>query len=374
MRISIRTFYLISLTVLLLLHGLVLVPMARQWMARDFPATEGTVCSSATSSYSAGIGIVGYSLAVQYEYTVNGTVYQSARFRYDSSTKPGVTEDEAKFWPKGRKITVYYNSHKPQDSLLAPGIAGDEVLALIKLTPFDAIALSFVFWVWAAKRKRQLQNETAEPQNEIVGGVELIGQAGKICARLPHTPLIFVAVIAFSVSAVVGGAISSMSLQDGLYFRAVGPIGVTVIWLLTICAGITPVLIHRHRIRAGRYDLVIDETGAVIDLPPTCGRKERRRIPFDQIQVIGMAVRETPKGEVYVPTLEIAGGIPTHEDLAVMEDRERALRFMAWLRQKLPHVRQTSDDAETEAWLDWFGLKPPQSRQPSDNAETEGRQ
>jgi hypothetical protein len=369
--ISFRTFVLIVAAVLLFLNGLVLVPMARQWRARDFPATEGTVSSSATRSYCAGIGIVGYSLVVQYEYAVGGTVYRGDRFRYDSSTKPGVAEDEAKFWPKGRKITVYYNPRKPQDALLVPGIAGDEVLDLIKLTPFDAIGLSFVFWVWAAKRR--LQNETVEPQNEIVGGVQLIGQAGKICARLPHTPLIFVAVIAFSISAVVGGLISSMSVTDGLYFHAVGPIGVTVIWLLILCAGMTPVLIHRHRIRAGRYDLVIDEPGAVIDLPPTCSRKERRRIPFDQIQVIGMAVRETPKGEVYVPTLEIAGGIPAHEDLAVMEDRERALRFIAWLRQKLPHVRQTSDDAETEAWLDWFGLKPPPARQTSDDTETEGR-
>jgi hypothetical protein len=276
-----------------------------------------------------------------------------------------VAEDEAKFWPKGRKITVYYNPHKPQDALLVPGITGEEVLDLIILTPFNAAALLFGFWIWA--QKRRLQNET-------VGGVELIFQAGKIRARLPHASPTIVAFIAFAISSVVGGAISSMSLHDGLYFQAVGPKGVTVIWLLVICAGITPVLIQRHRIRAGRYDLVIDETGAAIDLPPTCGRKERRRIPFDQIQVIGMAVRETPKGEVYVPWLEIAGGILAHEDLTVMEDRERALRFIAWLRQKLPHVRQTSDDAETEAWLDWIRRKPPQARQTSDDAETEGWQ
>jgi hypothetical protein len=366
--ISFRTFVLIVAAVLLFLNGLVFVPMARQWMARGFPATEGTVSSSATRSYATGLGVSGYSLAIQYEYTVGGTVYRGDRFRYDLSTKPGVAEDEAKFWPKGRKITVYYNPRTPQDSLLVPGIAEDEVFDLIKLTLINAAAFLLVFWIWAQKRR------LANNQNETVGGVELISRAGKICARLPHASPAFVAFIAFSISGVVGGFISSMSVTDGLYFQAVGIRGAIVIWLLVICAGITPVLIHRHRIRAGRYDLVIDETGAVIDLPSTCGRKERRRISFDQIQVIGMAVRETPKGEVYIPTLEIAGGIPAQEGLAVMEDRERALRFIAWLRQKLPRVRQTSDDAETEAWLDWFGLKPPQARQTSDGAETEGRQ
>jgi len=365
--VSFRTFALIVAAVLLCLNGLVFIPLTRQWMARDFPATEGTVSSSATRSHATGPGVSGYSLAIQYEYTVGGTVYHGDRFRYDLSAKPGAAEDETKFWPKGRKIAVYYNPREPQDSLLAPGIAKDDAFDLIKLTLINAAALLLVFWIWA--QKRRLRND----QNETVGGVELIGQAGKICARLPHASPTFIAFIAFSISWVVGGFISCVSVTDGLYFQAVGPTGVTVIWLLTICAAITPVLIRRHRIRAGRYDLVIDETGTVIDLPPTCGRKERRRIPFDQIQVIGMAVHEMPKGEVYVPALEIAGDITTHEGLTVMKDREQALRFIAWLRQKLPHVRQTSNDPETEAWLDWFGLKPPQAQQISDDAETEGR-
>lgn len=62
----------------------------------------------------------GYGLHICYRYEVGSQTYQSDQFTKNMRVLANASwhEDKSKKYPIGKKVTVYYNPKKPQDSII----------------------------------------------------------------------------------------------------------------------------------------------------------------------------------------------------------------------------------------------------------------
>jgi hypothetical protein len=112
-------------------------------------------------------------------------------------------------------------------------------------------------------------------------------------------------------------------------------------WTVILGATLAASAWDRRRTRSGKWDLVIDDLGHWLELPLTCGRKTRLRVPaadIREVQVLASCrvVGGTPR-TLYAPCLCLGppGAEPTCERLVEWNDGEKAAEFVAWLQGRL---------------------------------------
>jgi hypothetical protein len=313
----------------LLFDGILLVPMARQLSAMNFPSTEGTILSSEVTDHEGEDGTT-HGVSVRYAYSVGGHDYIGNRYRYDTSS----SSDSAWAYrvvearPSGTKVKVFYNPSRPEDAVLATGLLGSDLFQLTFMTPFNAAMLGFGWAGWMKLRQRWFKPPA--------GGVKIITDLRKTRARLNvYSPL--------AAGAATGTLLAFLSIfviciAAGGFHPSMRTMIVT--WSVILAGGIAAGVWHGSQIVSGKYDLIIDELGSALELPLTHGRKARRRVPFAGVQ--GVRVEKFRKGAsdgqpwIYAPTLEIAGSDPESERLVGWQDEAKAQAFAGWLREKLP--------------------------------------
>ena len=118
-------------------------------------------------------------------------------------------------------------------------------------------------------------------------------------------------------------------------------------WTVILSGTLLAAVWHALRILSGKYDMLIDKLGGVLELPLTHGRKMRRRLPVTNVQDVQVETmrslskeeeQQTPK---FAPTLVIAGDEPRSERLVEWYNRDKTEAFVGWLRGQLPRKSPT---------------------------------
>lgn len=113
-------------------------------------------------------------------------------------------------------------------------------------------------------------------------------------------------------------------------------------WGVILAGSLIVGLWHGGWTLAGKYDLVIDELNSSIELPATCGRKTRLRIPFGAVREVRVeTIRQTSSdGASSMPShrlvLDVGGAQAGSERLVEWYDAQKAAEFAQWLREQLP--------------------------------------
>lgn len=95
--------------------------------ASNWPTTQGVVKNSWLEQIGTrGSNLTHFEIGVEYTYIVNGQNYHKNNKTDITGSIPGYTKGEAlkllSMFPKGKKISVYYNPTKPEVSVLIPTI------------------------------------------------------------------------------------------------------------------------------------------------------------------------------------------------------------------------------------------------------------
>jgi hypothetical protein len=112
-------------------------------------------------------------------------------------------------------------------------------------------------------------------------------------------------------------------------------------WGVILSGSLAVGLLQGARVLVGKYDLVIDELNSSIELPATCGRKARKRVPFGMVRrILVETIRQASNDGESAPShrliLEIDGTQPGFERLVEWHDAQKAADFAQWLREQLP--------------------------------------
>ncbi|MCJ8332060.1 MAG: DUF3592 domain-containing protein [Lentisphaeria bacterium] len=147
--IIIQFFLVISLLSALLYF----IPQALDDRAtNDWTKTEAIVKSSEQISGD------DYNWAkIEYEYTVNDKKYSSDQVtpflnRYEGSKSLSVTNYVWKY-PKGAKITAWYNPYNPEMAVLEPGL---EMMSILPVVLFSFSSFVFLLLLWDAIKRHKL--------------------------------------------------------------------------------------------------------------------------------------------------------------------------------------------------------------------------
>jgi len=227
--------------------------------------------------------------------------------------------------PVGGTLPVFYNPSDPTDSLLLPGIDGRDLMLGVFLAPFNAIMLGFWLWIGGWLRERLFR--------PVAGGVKIIRCGTTIRVRLPAFSAAGWGLVATGglgfVSTFVVGFSTGMQPSIGL---------VTVFIGVVYLGGAGVYSWRRWKIGTGFEDLVFNESARTLELPPTCGRKQRVTANIADIEglTVEKIMHTTSKGGVsfsYAPTISLHGA--RVEKLADWRDRVKANDFADWLKKQL---------------------------------------
>jgi hypothetical protein len=324
-------------TITLLFDAFNIIPMVRQVNAIRFPSAEGVMISSEVTRHSDSDGST-HGVAMGYSYTVAGREYEGHLYRYDksASSDSAWAQRAVSERPPGRKVPVFYNPHNPEDAVLVPGILGSDLFMLAFMTPFNAVMLGFVWVGWARLRQAWFK--------PVAGGVRIIAGPRETRVRLTaHSP----AAVGIATAALLAFAsIFIVAFLMGGFHPSLQTMRVT--WMLILGGGVSAGLWHWSKMRAGHFDLIIDEFGDALELPLTNGRKTRRRLGFAQIRDVRVDVvrNTTSDGEAtpaYAPALDLTEAQPATERLVEWYHEAKAAAFVEWLRTKLPPPRKNPE-------------------------------
>ncbi|MGH1366829.1 MAG: DUF3592 domain-containing protein [Calditrichia bacterium] len=108
--------------------------------------TEGIVLSSKISEDDSDTETL-YSLDLVYEYKIDGRTYKSNTVSYNDLSTENYHQVEAEYnrFPKG-SVIVYYDSEKPENAVLSPGVTiGSHVFLLFGLLMMAGALLAYLF-------------------------------------------------------------------------------------------------------------------------------------------------------------------------------------------------------------------------------------
>lgn len=112
-----------------------------QLRAVAYPTASGVITHSLVSSGPSRANPM-HSLALKYEYEVDGQKYTGTRYSYaDASTNQNAWRETVAELPVGAAVRVYYAADDPSDALLRPGLSGFHLWGLWFLVPFNAVAV-----------------------------------------------------------------------------------------------------------------------------------------------------------------------------------------------------------------------------------------
>ena len=112
---------------------------------RNWEPADGIVENSYVSTSTDGEGGTTYCLHVDYQYTVDGRVYDGNRISYsaDNSCNSWSANSDDDY-PEGKKITVYYDPSNPSESVLLSGLSGiDFFICCFFIFPLVGLLLLF---------------------------------------------------------------------------------------------------------------------------------------------------------------------------------------------------------------------------------------
>src|SRR5579859_5908632 len=165
--------------------------LSRQFQSAKFPSATGQITRSQVTTHRGSKGGVTYGVAISYEFTVDDKAFVSSRYRYNASMSSSGSRwarATVQSHPLGSAVTVFYNPANPSEALLAPGIGGEDFLALLFMTPFNLIVLGIWWLPLAAARQRYLPKPA--------GGVTILNDPPRVRLRLPsYSPWIALPVV-----------------------------------------------------------------------------------------------------------------------------------------------------------------------------------
>lgn len=311
--------------------GFVVVPTIRQILATRYPSTEGTMISAKVTRHDSDEGYT-YGVAMRYTYRVSGREYEGERYRYQSASSSDSAWAHAAVaeHPPGSRTTVYYNPVRPEDAVLVPGVNGSDLFLVMFITPFNAVMLAFWFVGFGGWRRRWFK--------PVAGGVRIVSHLRRTRARLNTLSPLATAIVGMALAAFV--AIFPVAFLGGGFHPSLRT--VLAAWGFVVAVGVSTWVWQWKKILAGDYDLILHEMEGRLELPPTCGRKQRVTIPVSRVQAAFVDKIEKPSSDgdkctpLYAPTLRVGDGAGVTEKLAEWYEQDKAAAFVAWLNEKLP--------------------------------------
>lgn len=121
---------------------------------RSWPTTGGRILTARVHSFrgynrSSHTSKTYYDPQVVYEYTINGTRYESHQIAigigYSNHRREEVERKVAPY-KAGADVQVFYNPNDPNDAVLEHGVAGGVMLLFIGLVTLFVLAILFIPW------------------------------------------------------------------------------------------------------------------------------------------------------------------------------------------------------------------------------------
>ncbi len=296
-----------------------------QHLARSYATTRGKIVVS-----QVGHGVIlRRGVDIAYNYFVNGVEYTGHRYRYDDHNMTLSWDVAVGSMPHWSFETVYYNPSNPADSLLSPGVAGEDLLLLMFALPF--IVLTGVLWRILLL---QIQDRVFTRQ---AGGVSVSRRAGETRVALRETSLFGAACYGMAAAAFVSTfpVIITTGFKPSLSTMQIA-------WGIVVLTGLGALGWRLVQNLSGADDLRINQTSQLVVLPATGGRAQPITIPRTEITGVSMQrrVNKSPSGThfSYLPSLKSKGptaGAGTLKLVTWGWTEARARSFTQWLGQEL---------------------------------------
>jgi hypothetical protein len=311
--------------------GFLIYGAVRQARAESYPTVEGEITRSEITTHRDSEGRTTFGADLAFTYRVDGVAHTSDTYRYgemsssDSSHAAGIVQAH----PVGGRVRVFYNPHDPADAILNPGIAGQDLMLGLFLTPFNVVMLGL--WSWLAGAV--WRGITRPP----AGGVPIVHRGGRIFVRLPRlTPVAAGAVAALGVSFV-----AIFTVAFGFGFDPPLPV-VTGVWAVVLAAAIGVYFWRKFVVGSGAKDLVIDADAGMLSLPQTFGRTTDVAVPLEAVSGIDVerikhCSNRGGTSYSYAPRLswQRDDGAAENDRLVEWWSETRAGAFVDWLREEL---------------------------------------
>ena len=299
-----------------------------QSASRHYSAATGQITHSEVTRHRGSKGGTTYGVDIRYHYVVNDRPFDGTRLRYDqSSSDRAWAERTVADHPVGSQTQVFYSPQNSQEAVLSPGLDGSDVLLLLFVMPFNMVALGFCTWLGGWLRERILR--------PVAGGVRIVTEGPRIRLRLPEYGPMVLCMVA------VGGLSFAAVFILGFAFRSHPSLPVAYAVLFAVAFGGAGAYWRQWRkTHSGDDDLILDEAAGKVELPETCGRKNRVSAALSEIENLTLEIIEhhSRRGGVsytYAPTLWLRGGPAGGHKLADWSDKMKARAFTDWLNHRL---------------------------------------
>ena len=330
MSLALRIFFtLICTGTVLFLDVLIFRGLCHQFESGSYPAVTGRITGSEIRTHHTSKGGTTYSPYISYTYQVGRQLFNGDRLRYTVgfySSSYASAERVVASHPPGSIQTIFYNPRNPWDSLLGAGLIGQDFIGLLFSTPFNMLMIG----LWASVGD-WLRERWFKP---LAGGVKIVDEGSQVRIRLPQTNMLrwglgTTGALGLISAFLIPGLEPDASV--GLVVTAIG-----VVWL----AGVAVYGFLRLKAQSGVYDLVIDEPGRTLSLPPTYGREERLTVDVAGVKTIRVEKVEHrgSRGGItytYAPTLFLPQTGNGDQKIADWPDKLKADDFSQWLSEKL---------------------------------------
>jgi hypothetical protein len=290
--------------------------------SESFPQVMGVVVSSEVTTTHGSRGSTYYHVHINYRYSVEGLDYLGHRYRYDGHPNGGALADAtvAAHRP-GTFVEVYYNPQDPRDTVLSTGVdAGDVAMPF-----FMAGTGLFLMGVFLPGLQELLLGA-----NPVAGGVKIISEMRVTRVRLPRFEPLKLGLLTVAGLCVAAALLTATGVLQPPWPAAQWSLAGVVLGALAVYA------VQSLKIRSGRQDLVIDESGRTVQLPLTYKRRERTPLPFADIRSVGLdKVRHKRRSGAYYTYLVTLKRADNSKEKLVDLKLPRAKAFAAWLREQL---------------------------------------
>ena len=263
-----------------------------------------------------------HGVAFEYSYTVNGATYTSHHFGFDkmSSSDSGWAYRAVADFPAGSERICYYDPRDPSRAVLSKGIRGSDITILMFLTPFNIVAIALLcypIFLWYERGRPDL----------IPPRVVDRFQGREAYAMNSFSP-IATFLTAFFASSFLG--IFVVAFPFGFH-PSIPQVG--TVWGTALAISVAAATLTRQRIKAGKYDLIIDRGAQTATIPAMHKRSSRELIPLAQIKNIDATEVRSGSGDDEKKTWHVT--LHTHDhrefllrDASLENDARRLARTL----------------------------------------------
>ena len=251
---------------------------------RDFLTTTGEVVASKVDHHEGDADSeTTYSPLIKYRYSVNGKEYTSKRYTYaaGSTSDYDYAADVVARYPKGKRITVYYDPADPAESVLSVDVPSHYHFLILFLQPFVVAGLGLIaacfYLPLAWRRDRAFVQSRAQVPWEIPTWGVLRQELGGLTIKPKRRPVVVLlaAAGAYWVVCLVSTVLLAFMYGAGAF--SLGQIGA----ILAAAAGVGLLAAVVAAARGSRDRLHVDRSLARVTV--TC-RKQTTELAFDQVR------------------------------------------------------------------------------------------